>query len=66
MDWQLPITMLVILAAGSYVAFMFWRAWVGSKNSRCGGGCGCANASTEPKTETILIPAEQLKLRHDR
>jgi hypothetical protein len=65
MDWQLPITALVVLVAAAYVARLTWRAWFGSKAGGCGGNCGCAGKSAAPKSETILIPANQIKLRNN-
>jgi hypothetical protein len=66
MDWQLPVTVFVVLVAASYVARMTWRAWFGSKAGGCGGGCGCAGKAEEKKGQPILIPSDQLKIRVDR
>jgi hypothetical protein len=66
MDWQLPITVFVVLVAAAYVARMTWRAWFSSKASGCGGGCGCAAKSADRKSKPILIPSDQIKVRVDR
>ena len=59
MNWQLPIVVMIVLAAVAYLARRTWRSLTGRKAGGCG-GCGCARA---PESTGTLIPAEQLRLR---
>jgi hypothetical protein len=60
MDWQLPLALMIVLAATLYLGRRTWRTW--SKRTRGCGGCGCSVKSTAAEGET-LIPAGQLQLR---
>ena len=67
MDWQLPLTLLVIASAGGYLAWRGWRSWR-ARRKGCGGGCSCheAPADNDKRDEAGLIPAEQLTVRRPR
>jgi hypothetical protein len=61
MSWQLPIVLLIVLAAAAYLARRTWRSLTGRKAGGCA-GCGGAT-STPPQGQRTLIPEEQLRLR---
>ena len=64
MDWQLPLTLTVLLSACSYLAWRGWRVWRAERTG-CAGSCGCAktNASEAQPPTGGFIPAEQLTIR---
>jgi hypothetical protein len=59
MHWQLPIVVMIVLAAVAYLTRRTWRSLTGRKAGGCG-GCSCARA---PESGGTLIPTEQLRLR---
>jgi FeoB-associated Cys-rich membrane protein len=62
-DWQLPLTLLIVLGAAAYLARQVWRSCRGAR-SGCGGGCGCGKKAPAPGgTAVTLIPADQLTVR---
>jgi hypothetical protein len=63
-EWQLPVTLLLVLAATVYLVRLSWRTWTG-KGKGCGGRCQCGNAaeSQDDSTRGTLIPVEKLTLR---
>jgi hypothetical protein len=61
MSWQLPIVLLIVLAATAYLARRTWRSLTGRKAGGCA-GCGGAT-SAPPQEQRTLIPEEQLTLR---
>ena len=62
MDWQLLLTSVAIAVALGYVGWAARRAWQSSRGG-CSGGCGCAKAKPEVKSEPALIAPEQLTMR---
>jgi hypothetical protein len=62
MGWQLPIAVLVVLAAVAYLARRTWRSLTGRKAGGCA-GCGCAKVPSAAEGQGTLIPAEQITLR---
>ena len=62
MGWQLPIAVLVVLAAVAYLARRTWRSLTGRKAGGCG-GCSCARVAPPAAGESTLIPAEQITMR---
>jgi len=62
MGWQLPIAVLIVLAAVAYLARRTWRSLTGRKTGGCS-GCGCARVPSAAEGQGILIPAEQITLR---
>jgi hypothetical protein len=63
MGWQLPLVLLIVAVAASYLVWQVWRSWRGSR-SGCAGGCGCAkNAAPASSPNVTLIPADQLTIR---
>ncbi len=58
MSWQLPIAILIVLAAAAYLARRTWRTLTGRK---AGGCAGCGGTPTDvPRT---VISEEQLTVR---
>jgi hypothetical protein len=66
MSWQLPLVVMIVLAAVAYLARRTWRSLTARKVGGCGGGCGCAQAASAPKGQETLIPLEQVTLRNRR
>ncbi len=62
MSWQLPIAILIVLAAAAYLARRTWRSLTGRKAGGCA-GCSCAKVPSAPEGQGALIPAERLTLR---
>ncbi len=53
MDWQLPIVIVAVGCAGSYLLRTYWQAWTGTE-SNCGGGCSrCPSKS--PQTQLVAL-----------
>jgi len=63
MSWQLPIVLLIVLAAVAYLARRTWRSLTARKAGGCGGGCGCAQAPSAAERRPTLIPADQITSR---
>jgi hypothetical protein len=61
-DWQLPVVILLVLAAAGYLSWVGWRAWRGGKVG-CGGGT-CACSGKKDSTNGRPIPLQDLTLRH--
>jgi hypothetical protein len=62
MNWQLIVVMLLVSAAGLYLANSAWQLWYGTSKG-CGGGCKC----DKPKEEGLrLIPVESIQMRSAR
>jgi attachment p12 family protein len=61
MNWQLAIVIVLVAAAGLYLARQTWRTWAGKK-AGCGSGCGCAS-QPNTKPHESLISSEQLVRR---
>jgi hypothetical protein len=62
MGWQLPIVVMIVAAAVTYLARRTWRSLTGRKAGGCG-GCGCARAPSVAEGQRTLIPADQITLR---
>ena len=62
MGWQLPIAVLVVLAAVAYLARRTWRSLTGRKAGGCA-GCGCAKLPSAAEGRATLIPTEQITSR---
>jgi hypothetical protein len=60
--WQLPIVVLIVVAAVAYLARRTWRNLTGRKAGGCG-GCSCAKPPSLAETKGSLIPADQITLR---
>lgn len=59
MDWQTPITILIVLGAGAYLANRFRRTFSGRGRA---GGCGLCSAS---HTGAQIIPLVSLDTKLD-
>ena len=58
MEWQLLITVGIVILAASYLVRQTYRSWSARKEG-CGGSCGC-NGKTQISNDGSLISSEQL------
>jgi hypothetical protein len=64
MDWQFPIVIVAVGAAGLYLARSAWRTWSSAKDS-CGGSCACGHralAETAKSGHSRFIPVDKVTL----
>lgn len=56
MSGQLAAVLVLVAAAGLFLARSTWRTWLGPAGG-CGSGCGkCATPADEPATRRIALP----------
>jgi hypothetical protein len=60
-DWQLTMTLVLILLASCYLVRRGWRLWRGRKKG-CAGGCGCAASAAEAQEKQQIVPISLEKL----
>jgi hypothetical protein len=60
MSWQLPVAILIIVAAALYLTRRTWLSLTGRK---AGGCAGCGGATAKAEQQRVLIPEEQITLR---
>jgi len=61
-NWQMPLVVMIVLAAGLYLLRRMWRSLTGRKAGGCG-GCSCAKTPTVGNDGGTLIPSEQITIR---
>jgi hypothetical protein len=59
MDWQTPLALIAILAAGHALARHLVRRW--SQADRCGGGCGGCQSGADGTRSVPLVSLESPK-----
>jgi hypothetical protein len=64
MSWQLPVVVVLLVLAASYVGYRTWRTWFGKAREGCGGSCGCGKkAPAQADHAETLISEDQLLAR---
>jgi len=62
MDWQLTVTLVLIVCASCYLARRSWRLWRARKQG-CAGGCGSAPSPSAAPGNDVLVPISLEKLK---
>jgi hypothetical protein len=62
MSWQLPVAILIIVAAALYLTRRTWLSLTARKAGGCA-GCGGATSSSAEQAQRVLIPEDQITLR---
>jgi FeoB-associated Cys-rich membrane protein len=63
MSWQLPVVVVVVFVAATYLVRQTWLTW--TKRKGCGSGCSCTSQkkSNSQSGSVTLIPESELRVR---